>query len=98
MNPNPWHGRLKRKSQRKPGDLHALQRKLWGAILHCEEILEAATLAEDDDKRLKAIHALSQCAGQYAKLLEIGELEARVQALEAERDREKLYQQGGGWS
>jgi len=87
-NPNPWQGRLKRKSQRKPGDLHALQCKLWGAILHCEEILESAATAENDDKRLKSIHALSQCCGQYARLLEVGEFEARLQALEAAMQRQ----------
>jgi hypothetical protein len=38
--------------------------------------------AEEPELRLKAIHAVSQCAGQYAKLLEVGELEARLKVLE----------------
>jgi hypothetical protein len=37
-----------------------------------------------------AVHAVSQCAGQYAKLFEIGELEARPGALE-----QRLLAQGG---
>ena len=83
MNPNPTKARLAKKSARKPGNLQALQRKLWGAIVHAEEVLEGASRDQDRELTLKAIHALSQCGGQYAKLLEIGELEARVAALEA---------------
>lgn len=78
----PHRARLKKKSARKPGDLRGIQRKLWAAILHAEETMEAAAQADNHELTLKAIHALSQCAGQYAKLLEIGELEARMQALE----------------
>jgi hypothetical protein len=40
--------------------------------------------AVEDEVRLRAIHALSQACGQYAKLLEVGELEARLAALEAQ--------------
>jgi hypothetical protein len=39
--------------------------------------------AASDDMTLKAAHCISQCAGQYAKLLEIGEFEARLAAIEA---------------
>jgi|TARA_B100000315_G_C14054608_1_gene353440 hypothetical protein len=81
-NPNPVEARRVKKSRRKPGDLPALQRKLWGAILHAENTLEAAAMEKDPELTLKAVHALSQCAGQYAKLLEVGELEARVFSLE----------------
>jgi hypothetical protein len=38
--------------------------------------------AEDPDQCLRAVHAVSQASGQYIKLLEVGELEARIQALE----------------
>lgn len=79
---------MKRKSQRKPGDLQDLRRKLWGAILHAEEILESSVAGEEDDKRLKSIHALSQCCGQYARLLEVGEFEARLRALEVQMQRQ----------
>jgi hypothetical protein len=81
MNHNPLPARLAKKARRKPGDLPALLKKLWGAVLHAETVMETA---EDAELRLKAIHALSQCSGQYAKLLEIGELEARLAALEAQ--------------
>ncbi len=84
-NPNadPTKARMAKKFQRKPGNLPALQRKLWGAILHAEEVLEQACQDGEPELRLKAVHALSQCAGQYAKLLEVGEIEARLAALEA---------------
>jgi hypothetical protein len=81
-NANPTKARMAKKSNRKPGDLQALQRKLWGAILHAEEVLEDASQDKDRELTLKAIHALSQCCGQYAKLLEVGEIEARLGALE----------------
>ena len=79
MNPNPHAARLAKK-RRRPGNLGALQRLLWRTLLTAEEILDDA---EEPDMQLRAIHALSQASGQYAKLLEIGELESRIAALEA---------------
>ena len=55
---------------------------LWGALLKAEAVLDAAT--NDSELTLKAVHAVSQCAGQYSKLLEVGELDARLAALEAQ--------------
>ncbi len=77
---NPTRARMAKKKRQQTGNLKALQRKLWVALLHAEDVLEQAEQAE---LRLKAVHALSQCAGQYAKLLEIGELEARMAEVEA---------------
>lgn len=86
-NPNPFQARIAKKRTRKPGKLLDLQRLLWRALLTAEEILDGAEGTADDPPawvtQLRAIHALSQAAGQYAKLLEIGELEARISALEA---------------
>ena len=55
-----------------------------------EDLLESATALDEDAEgeghaglQLRAIHAISQASGQYAKLLEIGQLEARIAALEA---------------
>ncbi len=79
-NANPLQARMAKKKRQRTGDLPALQRKVWTALLHAEDVLEEAA---ESELRLKAIHALSQCAGQYAKLLEIGEIEARLQSLEA---------------
>jgi hypothetical protein len=81
--PQTVSARMAKKKRQRTGDLPALQRMVWIALLHAQDVLEQA---EESELRLKAIHALSQCAGQYAKLLEIGELEARVQALEQQRE------------
>ena len=80
-NPNPYQARQGKKLVRKVGDMHGLLKKLWQAILEAERVLLDAP--HDQPKlSLKACHALSQCCGQYANLLEIGELEARIVALE----------------
>ncbi len=81
-NPNadPMKARMAKKKRQRTGDLPALRRKLWVALLHVEDVLEQS---QEPELRLKAIHAFSQCAGQYAKLIEVGELEARLVALEA---------------
>ena len=80
-NPSPHHARIARKRRRKPGDLAAVTRVLWQAIVVAEDLLHDA---EEADMQLRCVHALSQAAGQYAKLLEVGELESRLAALEAQ--------------
>ena len=78
-NPSPHEARQAKKRKRKPGNLQAVAGKLWAALEAAEELL-----GEDDPHlRLKAVHAVSQVAGNYAKVYEVGELEARIQALEA---------------
>jgi hypothetical protein len=76
------------KSQRKPplklprqgGDLPALQRRLWFAILHCERIIESP--GSRADLRLRAAHALSQLATTYINLTKTTDFEERLSALE----------------
>jgi hypothetical protein len=75
-----FRARPPRKRARKPGDLAGLRRMLWQALIEAERVLLES---DNDELSLKAVHAVSQAAGQYARLLEIGELEARVAALEA---------------
>lgn len=110
-NPNPHKARMAKKRTRKPGNLAALQRLLWRALLTAERILQGAERREGEalalaaeyetamavealmagtaerEMQLRAIHAISQASGQYAKLLEIGELEARIAALEAAQEQ-----------
>jgi hypothetical protein len=54
---------------------------MWGALREAEDVL---TQAPDDNPelRLKAVHAIIQAGSSYAKLLEVGELEARLKVLE----------------
>jgi hypothetical protein len=78
-NPNPHQARLAQKRRRKPGDLRQVMLIVWRALIEAEEVM---LLADDPELTLKAVHAVSQCAGQYAKLLEVGEYEARLGELE----------------
>jgi hypothetical protein len=80
-NPAPSQRKWRLRRPRKPGDLAALQRSLWWAILQAEEVL-----AGDEptvEQRLRAIHALSQAGAVYANLLKSSDLEQRIAALEA---------------
>jgi hypothetical protein len=78
---NPHAARLVKRQKHKPGNLRDLLQVLWQALLEAQAVLEAA--GEDEaELKLKAVHAISQCGGQYAKLLEVGELEARLTAVE----------------
>jgi hypothetical protein len=72
--------KMARKKLRKPGDLQDLKRKLWQAILESERILLSS---DDDELVLRAVHALTQAAMSYSKILEAGALEERLKVLEA---------------
>ncbi|MCH8961710.1 MAG: radical SAM protein, partial [Bacteroidetes bacterium] len=70
----------KRRRIRKIGDLKDARRKLWQAITSAEEVL----LDDQSDAVmvLKATHAITSASTAYARLVEAGELEARVSELE----------------
>jgi hypothetical protein len=70
--------RLGKKQKAKPKDLSAVSGIVWKALQRCQDLLG------DEDKQivLKASHAVFQGAAAYAKLHEIGELEARLEELE----------------
>jgi hypothetical protein len=71
---------MARKKLRKPGDLQALRRKLWQAILEAERVLLTNA---DDEVVLRAVHALTQAAAAYVRLLEADDIEGRLKAVEA---------------
>ena len=79
MNSNPLEARLARRRKRKPGDMKALQAKVWTALEAASDLLESESL----DERLRACHAVFQGATAYAKVLQVGELEARLNEVEA---------------
>ena len=81
-NYNPYQARQARKRKRKPGTVQDLVKVLWSAIMDAQQVLDEC--AGDHEQTLKAVHCISQCAGQYAKLLEVGEWEARLTQVEAE--------------
>jgi hypothetical protein len=90
-NPSPLAARMAQKRRRKPGNLAQLVRILWQAVLEAQAVLEGADEGEWE-RTLRAVHALGQVSGQYAKLLEIGEIEARLSALEqAQRGTSGTY-------
>jgi hypothetical protein len=72
----------KRAQHRAVGSLPQLLAIMWHALGEAQDVLDHAT-AEQAELRLKAVHAIIQAGSAYAKLLEIGELEARLAALEA---------------
>ena len=79
-NPNPVEARQgkRRKRRTQPGTLEDARVLLWKALQRAGDILEDT----DPVLSLKAIHAVSQGAAAYARILEVGELEARLAALE----------------
>ncbi|WP_424951021.1 hypothetical protein [Deinococcus sp.] len=89
-NPNPTTARQakKRKRRSKPGSIEDARALLWKALQRAGELLEAETVKEDgsvtpdNHTALRAIDAISQGAAAYARIVEVGELEARIAALE----------------
>ena len=66
----------------KPGDLRKLQQKLWRAVVASEALLLADGVNFDD--QVRAIHALVQAGGAYAKLLEATDLQEQLDTLKQE--------------
>ena len=73
--------RLAKRKRRSSGSLSAARLRLWSAVEAAEACLLDAVVAEDRDGVLKAAHAVQQTAGAFARVFEIGELEARFTAL-----------------
>lgn len=73
--------RKKLRRLRKAGTLDDARLTLWRAIKAAEAIMYRE--GQDEDRILKCVHALNQAASGYAKLLEVGELEARIEEVEA---------------
>jgi hypothetical protein len=80
-NPNPAAGRLAKKAHAKPGNLEDVQALVWAALCKAQALMEKPE--QKDDLCLRAVNAIGQVAMSYAKLLEVGEYEARLAAVEA---------------
>jgi HD superfamily phosphodiesterase len=80
-NANPLTARLAQRRRRKAGDLHDLCKALWQGIRDAEMALEMATTVAE---KCAAVHSLAAIGNTYAKVLQIGEYEARLAALEAQ--------------
>ena len=76
------HARL-----RKIGTIADMQRELWRAILCARDVLQDPD--NDTTATLKAVHAITSASSAYAKLVEVGELEARLGELEKSLEKRK---------
>lgn len=84
--PNTSPARLAKKRNatkraKEDGTLAQLQSRVWSAINRLDSIVNDS--AADPALVLRASHALFQGASAYTKVLEAGESEARLAALEA---------------
>jgi hypothetical protein len=68
------------KYPRKVGDLKALQRMLWWAVLRLRHILETT---DNPELEIRAIYCLSTTASAFVKCTEVGGLQQRLSAIEA---------------
>lgn len=75
--------RKRRPRRGKPGDLNALKRELWHAIMAAADLLDHT----DAQTRLRAIHALAQSAAAYRAVYLDSDLEARIVALETRAEK-----------
>jgi hypothetical protein len=87
-NADPHQARAARKRRRaekagSPADLQAL---VWRAITAASEVV--ADPATDTSTRLRAVHAVTQAAASYTKLIEAVEFDARLRAIEEAREQE----------
>ena len=82
------HARL-----RKSGTIADMQRELWRAILCAKDVLlEPST---DAATTLKAVHAITSASTAYAKLVEVGELEARLAEIEKSLEKKPENRRNG---
>ncbi|GAA5501591.1 hypothetical protein Dxin01_01327 [Deinococcus xinjiangensis] len=69
---------------RKLPSARQLNKKIWLAVLCAADLLDH----HDPAVRMKAIHALSAASGQYLKGLEVGDIQKRIEAIEAALKKE----------
>ena len=84
-NPNPSKARRAKRAKRlmkaeAAGTVNDLRRKLWRAMAAADDVL--ADKKAEPTLKLKALHALTQASGAYLKIVEVGELEARLAVVE----------------
>jgi hypothetical protein len=70
---------MAKRQRGRPLELSEVLAMVSDALRRAESLLQDAT---DPDYALRCIHALSQTAGQYSRLVSEGELENRIKVLE----------------
>lgn len=68
--------------RRKAGDIGALRRVMWGALIAAEEVMRDPDATPADV--LRACNAVATLGGAYARVHEQAELLPRLEALEAQ--------------
>lgn len=83
-NANPTAARAAKRAKRTRalGDLDAMRRKLWQAIVTAEEAMLRAADTGDTAATLRGVHALAQASGAFVRIVEAGEIEPRLAELE----------------
>ena len=82
-NPDPSPARAAKARKRrcqKAASIGDARRALWRAVEATEAVLDTS---DDPALTLKACHALTQSAAAYAKMVQLAELEVRIEALES---------------
>ena len=81
-NANPHQARAakQRKAAQRAGSPDDLQMVVWHAVSAAAEIVRDPNA--DAATRLRAVHAVTQAAGAYAKVYEAVEVDARLRAIE----------------
>ena len=82
-NSNPTQARTAKKKKRlKAGTIEEARLMLWRALQRVEQRIEEQEEPVSLNDSLRVLHALSQAVGAYVKVVDMGELEARIQSLE----------------
>ena len=82
-NPTTHIARLAKRNRRAQGDLTEARKRLWRAIEMADACMMDAAAGDDRSGVLKAVHATTQAVSAYARVVEVGELESRLESLEA---------------
>jgi hypothetical protein len=78
-----------------PGTINKARIELWRAIRAAAACLDGAMADGDDDRVLKASHAVAQLTSVYGRITEAHDLEARLLAIEQRFANEKPYTANG---
>ncbi|MGB3542038.1 hypothetical protein, partial [Rubrivirga sp.] len=90
--------RLHKRNRRATGDLEGARKRLWRALEMAEACMMDAAAESDRTGVLKAVHATTQAASAFAKIVEVGELEGRLLALETALDAPSTSTASGRYS
>ncbi len=71
---------MPKKTKTRVGSVADVRKRLWEAV----EAAATLTGSEDPGVRLRAVHAVTQAAGAYSKIVEACEFESRIAALESQ--------------